>query len=93
MAVLLDLFLEVNSKTGEFFGIGMVVSLYFIILLYTLVNRGVDSTPDAFIAAGVVTGMASIFLYLMGMISGFVFGTTVALIAISLILAAFNKSD
>lgn len=61
------MFKYANSVSGDAFGVGIALSLYFIIFFY-LKSRA-ESTPESMAVAGFITTIVSVFLRLLGLVS------------------------
>lgn len=66
MTGIMDIFRYANTVSDSIFGIGMLVSLYIIVFAW-LHGKGEESLK-CFIAAGFITSIVSVFLFLGGLV-------------------------
>ena len=85
-----DLFIYANTVTNNVFGIGILISLYMIILIFLKMNG--DEIFDCANTAGFITSMAAIFLFLGGIIRDWQMFITFAITIISVILSYGQKT-
>lgn len=91
---LLELFQTANLYTDNLFGIMLVFSLYCVVFLSIMLNQ--REMTSAFITAGIITAMASIFLRIAGtppIISDHTFFVTIAGCAIPIGFALFMSKN
>lgn len=79
-----------NDVTGSSFGIGVLIALYFIVLLW-LKNSGEEFTNCA-IAAGFITAIPAVLLFLGGLISNYQLFIAILVFALPLLWSYWNKS-
>lgn len=87
---LYQMFIYANNNTQQIFGVGILLSLYLIVVVY-LNSRGND-IEDCFIVAGYISSIVAVFLYVWGnMISQKVMFMMFALLILSALWSYINK--
>lgn len=89
MTDLVEIFQYADEVTGNYFGAGIIFTLYVIIVLY-MHFRGND-IEDCFIVASYITGVTSVFFFIMGLISTSQMFLVIALCVVAAIWSYFNK--
>lgn len=86
---LVDLAQYGNTVTGNLFGLFLVIMI-FLVFFITIRNR--RPNEEAFVVAGFITALSSIFLYLMDLISESIVAGVLVIFFVSLLLLYIDKN-
>ena len=86
---LLEMFQYAQANTGNVFGSMMLFSLYSIIFINIMVNRGGREFATAFVSAGTITAFVGIFLRVAGLVTDKVLFTAIAGCVIPILISLF----
>lgn len=89
LTTMTEIFRYANNVSESFFGSGILISLYIIIISY-LKLRGTE-TANAFVVAGFITTITAMFLFLMEIIGNWELFAAVMSLSIPLIWAYLDK--
>jgi hypothetical protein len=90
MTGIMDIFEYANSVSDNIFGVGIVITLYAVVFGW-LILRG-EEAPDCAIVAGFITSIASVFIYIGGLISGWHLFMVFMLTILPALWAYYRKS-
>ena len=89
MTNLVDVFTYANSVSDNYYGIGVLISLYLIIFIY-MNSRGEDA-PNALVVAGFITSISGVFMFLMSLINSYQLFITFCTLIVPLLWAYYDK--
>lgn len=84
------IFVYANTVSNNVFGIGILLSLFLIIMFYAK-NNG-ESLPDSMTAAGFVSCIVGVLLLVIGVINSWHFFICVSVTVLSALWSYINKS-
>lgn len=89
---LLTMFQYANTHTDNLFTILLLVSLYLVIMVSIIMKRGEEAANSAFIMAGLVTALTSVFLLMAQLITMNIFVICVIVFAISIGISYWTRN-